>query len=65
MYSKKSKTIFTLLMTLIGALLGFLYYTFWGCQSGCVIKSNPYTTTIYVSIMFAIISTLFWRNKKE
>ena len=31
----------------VGAALGFIYYTFWGCESGCSIKSSPELTMLY------------------
>ncbi len=33
-----------------GALLGFLYYKFFGCNSGCVISSNPLISTAYGAV---------------
>lgn len=42
----------------IGALLGFLYYKFFGCTSGCAISSNPYISTIYGSVSGLIITII-------
>lgn len=37
---------------LIGALLGYLYYHFIGCNSGsCPITSNPYISVIWGAVM--------------
>lgn len=42
---------------MIGALLGFLYWRFVGCNSGtCAITSNPYKTVILFSIMGGLLS---------
>ncbi|HPI36337.1 MAG TPA: DUF6132 family protein [Ignavibacteriaceae bacterium] len=38
-----------------GAILGYAYYYFIGCNSGaCAIQSNPYYSTIYGAIIGAI-----------
>ena len=31
----------------VGAGLGFAYYTFIGCEGGCPITGNPWTSTAY------------------
>ena len=39
-----------------GAILGFSYYYFIGCQSGtCPIQSNPYYSTLYGALLEAAI----------
>lgn len=41
----------------VGALLGYAYYYFIGCNTGsCPITSNPYTTTVYGALIGAIWS---------
>ena len=41
----------------IGAVLGYAYYYFIGCNTGgCPITSNPYTTTGYGALIGAIWS---------
>jgi hypothetical protein len=46
-----------ILMTLSGAMLGFLYYKFIGCKTGaCPISSNPLISTIYGAIIGLILS---------
>lgn len=32
---------------LLGALGGYLYYNFIGCNNGCAITGNPYISTLY------------------
>jgi len=40
-----------------GAVLGYAYYYFIGCNSGsCPITSNPYISTFYGGLMGLIIS---------
>ncbi len=48
----------------IGALAGFLYWKYVGCLTGtCSITSNPIRSTIYFSIVGALLFSLF--KKKE
>jgi predicted membrane protein len=50
----------------IGALGGFLYWYYIGCLSGtCVITSSPFNSTIYGSIMGALLATMLKRDGKE
>jgi len=50
---------------LIGALGGFLYYSFIGCYSGsCAITSNPLMSTMYGALI-GFVFTNFKTNKKE
>lgn len=52
--------------TLIGALVGYLYYAFIGCYSGtCSITSNPYNSTIYFAVMGLLVGTLFQKTEKQ
>ena len=37
---------------IIGGILGFVYYSFVGCESGsCGITSNPYTSILFGSML--------------
>tara|TARA_B100000497_G_C7530067_1_gene321528 strand:+ start:628 stop:792 length:165 start_codon:yes stop_codon:yes gene_type:complete len=36
-----------ILTVIIGALLGFLYYKYYGCAQGCVIANTPLNSSIY------------------
>lgn len=50
--------------SLIGAVIGYLYYYFIGCSSGtCAITSNPYISTIYIAILGGLVASMF--NKKS
>lgn len=50
---------------LMGALGGFLYWYFVGCNSGsCAITSNPYNSTIYGSVMGGLLLSIFKQEKK-
>jgi hypothetical protein len=47
----------------IGAIAGFGYYYWVGCQSGsCPITSQPVTSTLYGAVLGALLVNVF--NKK-
>ncbi len=47
----------------LGAIAGFLYWKFVGCSSGtCAITSNPIVSTIYFSIIGALVISVFQRK---
>lgn len=44
----------------VGAIVGYLYYYYVGCQSGtCAITSKPWNMTIYGSIMGLLLFDMF------
>lgn len=55
------------LLLLIGAIAGYCYWYFVGCESGsCAITSVWYRTTIYGAVMGWLVSdVLFKQPKKE
>jgi len=65
MVTKKGKAILMGILTIVGAGVGYLYYILFGCRTGCMITSSPIRTMVYFAIIFAIISTLFWKGKKK
>ncbi|MEA3500129.1 MAG: DUF6132 family protein [Candidatus Marinimicrobia bacterium] len=45
---KKYFTLKHLIFVIIGGILGYIYYHFWGCvNQTCPITSNPYLTILY------------------
>ncbi|MCF6271056.1 MAG: DUF6132 family protein [Melioribacteraceae bacterium] len=48
-----------------GALLGFAYYYFIGCDGTCAITSSPYISTIYGGVLGLLISFPWKREKKK
>jgi Family of unknown function (DUF6132) len=43
-----------------GGVLGFAYYKFVGCASGtCPLTSNPFISTLYGSVVGALIASNF------
>ncbi|MCH5600023.1 DUF6132 family protein [Niabella ginsengisoli] len=50
----------------IGALVGFLYWKFVGCNSGtCAITSKPLNSSLYGALMGGLLFSLFTKRKKE
>ncbi len=48
--------ILTLIGALVGALGGYLYYLYVGCQNGtCAITSNPINSTLYGVLMGGLL----------
>jgi ABC-type long-subunit fatty acid transport system fused permease/ATPase subunit len=48
----------------IGAISGFAYWKFIGCQSGtCKITSSPLNSTMYFAILGALTFSLFKKEK--
>lgn len=54
--NRKKSLIRTALYVLSGALVGFLYYQFFGCSTGCAISSNPYLTMLYTAFVGWLIA---------
>lgn len=60
------KNILTIIAVPLGALAGFLYWKFVGCNSGsCAITSNPYNSTIYGAAMGGLLFSIFKNNKNK
>ena len=58
--------ILTIIGVPLGALAGFLYWKFVGCNSGsCAITSNPYNSTIYGAAMVGLLFSIFKNNKNK
>lgn len=60
------KNILTIIGVPLGALAGFLYWKFVGCNSeSCAITSNPYNSTIYGAAMGGLLFSIFKNNKNK
>ena len=44
---------------LLGAIIGFIYYKFYGCNHGCAITSNPYLTMIFGALIIGNLLQFF------
>ena len=42
-----------------GAGIGWLYYTYFGCTTGCPITSDPVRTMIWFGVVGVLVSLLF------
>lgn len=50
----------------LGALSGYLYWYFIGCNSGtCPITSSPLNSTLYGILLGGLIGSMFKRDKKR
>lgn len=52
----------------VGAILGYSYYYFIGCNGSCPISGNPYISTVYgtfAGFLFIDWKQIFNKNKKE
>lgn len=52
----------TLIGIIVGSLLGFAYYYFWGCTNGCTITSSPTISTLYGAFMGGLAVSSFGTN---
>ena len=51
---------------LIGAIGGYLYYTFVGCASGtCAITSSPIMSTLYGAVMGGLFFNMFEKETQK
>ena len=56
----------TMILAVMGAIGGYLYYRFVGCASGaCPITSNPYISTVYGGVLGALIGYIVTPGKKK
>ena len=55
-----------MILALVGALGGYLYYRLLGCASGaCPITSNPYISTIYGGVIGTLLGYVVTPGKKK
>jgi len=47
----------------LGTLVGFLYYSFIGCNGSCAITGSPVNSTLYGSLMGLILTD--WKQIKS
>lgn len=50
------------LPVLLGALGGYLYYTFVGCNGSCAITGSPVNSTLYGSLIGLVLTD--WKQVK-
>ena len=55
-----------MILAVVGAIAGFLYYGLVGCASGaCPITSNPYISTVYGGVLGVLIGYIVTPGKKK
>ena len=51
---------------IVGAIAGYLYWKFIGCNTGtCPITSSPTNSIIYGAVLFSLLFSLFKKNKPK
>ena len=59
------KWIIRLLFPVLGALAGYLYYTYYPCPTGmCVITSSPASTMAYTGMIGWLVGYIFTAKKE-
>lgn len=57
---------FTIIGIIAGAVGGYLYYHFIGCESGtCAITSKPLNSTLYGAMMGGLFGNIFQKEKPK
>lgn len=57
---------FEIVFSVIGALLGYVYYAKIGCVSGtCAITSSPINSTIYGAVLAYLVVGIFKKKSKN
>ncbi len=51
-------------IVLVGSLLGFLYYKYYGCTQGCAITNSPLNSTIYGAVFGFVFSLEDKKDKR-
>ncbi|MFM2440153.1 MAG: hypothetical protein RLZ16_1152 [Bacteroidota bacterium] len=60
------KNILGIIGVVIGAIAGFAYWKFIGCNSGtCMITSKPLNSTLYGSLMGYLLFSIFKKEQKK
>jgi F0F1-type ATP synthase assembly protein I len=62
---QRSKLIWFVPGILLGALAGYFYWKFYGCDGTCMITSSPWRSMIYFSVMGALVNNMFKPDKKK
>lgn len=53
-----------ILPVVAGAIIGFLYYKYYGCNGTCPISGNPYISTGYGAVLGLLLTFNTKPNKK-
>lgn len=56
----------TIIGVILGAISGYLYYHFVGCNSGtCAITSKPLNSTLYGALIGGLLLNIFKKENKR
>jgi hypothetical protein len=56
----------TIIGVILGAIGGYIYYQFIGCNSGiCAITSRPLNSTLYGALMGGLFLNIFKKENKK
>jgi hypothetical protein len=48
-----------------GAVAGYFYWKFYGCDGTCLITSSPVRSSIYFAVMGTIVNSMFKPQQKK
>jgi len=60
-----NKFIKLLLFTILGSISGYIYFYFWGCDSGCTIQSSWLNMSLYGATFGFILGFPTKQNKSK
>lgn len=61
-----SKHKITIAGSVAGAILGYLYYHFTGCENGnCMITSKPINSILYGALLGGLLTNIFNKEKSK
>lgn len=49
----------------IGAIGGYFYWKYFGCNGTCLITSSPVRSIIYFAVMGTLVNSMFQSNRKK
>ena len=50
---------------IIGAIAGYIYYYFWGCDGSCMITSSPVNSMLYGATMGGLLNSMLKPETKK
>lgn len=61
----KRTLLFSILGITLGAGLGWLYWHYFGCTTGCTITSSPVNSSLYGALMGGLLMNTFKRDQDK
>lgn len=49
----------------LGAVGGYMYFLYFGCEGSCAITSSPVNSTLYGTVMGGLVLSMFDSKKKK